>query len=398
MVFVVNATEETDAKSSYRTIIVICVVTSIFSTVVVGARLQLRRRSHSLAADDWMSFSSLLFAVTYSSLCIIRTYGLGLPLSLRPPQNLLMYTRVNFAGRPIYQVGISFFKIALLISYLRLLRGTDRWLYRLVVWATMAFVLCSHVGSALLLLLACRPIDKSWDPRIPGSCLPVGASFTAYAVLTIVSDIVVTLLPVPVLCTLNLRPAKKIGLVGSFALGLLTTLCSVLRYTQIKRIQSGDGNSTLLVVWGAIEFHTGTVVSSLPFLAPACLRCCKEDDGSKRSGHENGLRGERQGRGTGAESDGRPPYGQGRFVCAEAAPRAEDAPQSFNSNSATVEGSDTANGTCDPTLVDLSRVDGTSVAASASHDRDRGRTDHSCQAASASPIDPFDDIFAVFDA
>lgn len=45
-----------------------------------------------------------------------------------------MYTRVNFAGRPIYQVGISFFKIALLISYLCLLRGTDQRLYRLVVW------------------------------------------------------------------------------------------------------------------------------------------------------------------------------------------------------------------------------------------------------------------------
>lgn len=85
-------------------------------------------------------------------------YGLGLPLSLRPPENLIMYTRVNFAGRPIYQVGISFFKIALLISYLRLLRGTDKWLYRLVVWATMAFVLFSHAGSALVLLFSCRPV------------------------------------------------------------------------------------------------------------------------------------------------------------------------------------------------------------------------------------------------
>ncbi|KAM3565378.1 hypothetical protein ARSEF4850_001414 [Beauveria asiatica] len=181
-----------------------------------------------------------------------------------------MYTRANFAGHPIYQVGVSFFKVALLMSYLRLLPGTDKRLYRFVVWATMAFVLLSHVGSALVLLFSCRPIDKSWDPRKAGSCLPVGASFTAYAVLTIVSDVVVALLPMPVLCTLS-PPRGKIGLAGSFALGLFTTLCSVLRYTQIKRIQSGDGNSTLLVVWGVIEFHVGTVASSLPFLAPTCL-------------------------------------------------------------------------------------------------------------------------------
>lgn len=91
--------------------------------------------------------------------CAVETkYGLGLPVSLRPPQELVLYTRVNFAGRPIYQVGISFFKVALLISYLRLLRGTDKWLYRAAVWATMAFVLSSHVSSALLLVFSCRPV------------------------------------------------------------------------------------------------------------------------------------------------------------------------------------------------------------------------------------------------
>lgn len=137
------------------------------------------------------------------------------------------------------------------------------------------------------------------------------------------SDVVVTLLPIPVLCTLNLRLEKKIGLAGSFALGLFTTLCSVLRYTQIKRIQFGDGNSTLLVVWGVIEFHIGTIVSSLPFLAPACLRCCKSY-GSKRSGYESGFRSGGQGCGGGAEGGGRSVNGQGHSVRAEAAPPAED--------------------------------------------------------------------------
>ncbi|KAK8141381.1 hypothetical protein G3M48_000138, partial [Beauveria asiatica] len=103
MAFVANATAAIDAKSSYKTIIVICVIMSFLSIVVVGARLYLRRKSHCLEADNCMSFSSLLFAVAYSSLCIIRTYGLGLPLSLRLPENLIIYTRVNFAGRPIYQ-------------------------------------------------------------------------------------------------------------------------------------------------------------------------------------------------------------------------------------------------------------------------------------------------------
>lgn len=97
----------------------------------------------------------------------------------------------------------------------------------------------------------------------PGKCVPVAASFTAYAVLTIISDVVVALLPIPVLLKLNIRLERKLGLLGIFALGLFTTLCSIFRYMQIDRIQFGDKNSTMLVLWGVIEFNVG-VSSFLP--------------------------------------------------------------------------------------------------------------------------------------
>ncbi|KAM3555183.1 hypothetical protein MY1884_005717 [Beauveria asiatica] len=172
-----------------------------------------------------MALLGLVFAGVYSVLCIIRTYhktkyGLGLPLALRPPQNVVTYLEVNYAGRPIYQIGISFFKIALLIGYLRLLQGTSNKAYRGAIWCTIAFVSVSHVGSAMALLFACQPIEKS--PGRPGTCLPVDASFTVYSILTIVSDVIVAVL------------------VCAFMLGLFTTLCSVFRYAQIKRIQFGE--------------------------------------------------------------------------------------------------------------------------------------------------------------
>jgi hypothetical protein len=85
-------------------------------------------------------------------------YGLGLPLVLRPKANLIPFTRVNYAGRPIYQVGISFFKIALLISYLRLFDGTNQKLYRKIIWATIVLVFLAHLGCALALVFACQPV------------------------------------------------------------------------------------------------------------------------------------------------------------------------------------------------------------------------------------------------
>jgi hypothetical protein len=86
-------------------------------------------------------------------------YGLGLPIPDRPKENLVPYTRINFAGRPFYQLGISFFKIALLISYLRLLRGTDNKMYRSVIWLTALLVFLSHLGCTLALVFACNPVS-----------------------------------------------------------------------------------------------------------------------------------------------------------------------------------------------------------------------------------------------
>jgi hypothetical protein len=147
-----------------------------------------------------------------------------------------------------------------------------------------------------------------------GSCLAPGPSFTAYAVVTIVSDIVVAGLPIPMLLALNIQFEKKLGLMGIFALGLFTTVCSILRYLQIDRIQNGDGNTTMLILWGVIEFNVGVshsfallrpslllfsvsmrlifflqnLVSSLPFLAPMFIKKAKEYRSKQSSGSGSG--------------------------------------------------------------------------------------------------------------
>ncbi|KAL2142537.1 hypothetical protein VTI28DRAFT_1040 [Corynascus sepedonium] len=298
MGWVENATPEVNAISEWPKIVSICSVLSFFGLAIGCARLWIRYTNHGLAADDYMSALSLVFALAYSILCIVQTkYGLGLPLALRPKESLILYTRTNYAGRPIYQMGISFFKVALLISYLRLFKGTHHVIYRRVVWITMVAIVAGHIGCALTLIFACKPVHRSWNPNVEGTCLAPGPSFTAYAIVTIVSDVVVAIIPIPVLLKLKVHTGKKVGLIVIFLLGLFTTLCSIFRYQQIDRIQTGDGNSTMLIVWGVVEFNVGNMVSSLPFLAPIFLRRAKEY-ASKYSGSGNQY-------GSGGRSGGR---------------------------------------------------------------------------------------------
>lgn len=107
------------------------------------------------------------------------------------------------------------------------------------------------------MIFSCTPVKKAWKTDEPGSCLPVGATFYGLAIFTIVCDVVIIFLPIPLLLRLNIKTAQKAGVVCLFLLGLFTTICSILRLTQIHRVAFGDGNSTMLVLWGTIEFNVG---------------------------------------------------------------------------------------------------------------------------------------------
>ena len=153
-------------------------------------------------------------------------------------------------------MGVLGFKVALCIAYLRIMRTTSFPRYKATVWTVMLWCIISHLIGTLILIFQCSPVRKSWLPRTPGTCLPNGATFYGLAAITIIFDVVIFFLPIPLLISLNIANKKKVALICVFLLGLLTTICSCLRMSQISII-SKTGNSTMLVLWGVIELNTG---------------------------------------------------------------------------------------------------------------------------------------------
>lgn len=158
--------------------------------------------------------------------------------------------------------GILGFKVALCIAYLRILRRTTtNKLYKYLIWTVMVTCILGHVIGTLVLIFQCQPVQKSWLPLTNGTCLSNNTTFYALAGVTIFFDIVIFFLPIPLLLNLNMELAKKLILCGVFLLGLLTTVCSILRLVQIGAIAT-TGNSTMLVLWGVIELNVGVSITS----------------------------------------------------------------------------------------------------------------------------------------
>jgi hypothetical protein len=72
MVWVENASPQVDTQSQYPTIVIICIVLSTLSITIVSIRLWIRHRARGLGTDDYVAGLSMIFALIYSVLCIVR--------------------------------------------------------------------------------------------------------------------------------------------------------------------------------------------------------------------------------------------------------------------------------------------------------------------------------------
>ena len=96
----------------------------------------------------------------------------------------------------------------------------------------MGFV--SAFGVAVIIgdVLTCRPLSKAWDRLQPGVCENAMQSLIALSSFNMATDLIIILLPMPMVWRLQMATRKKIELTITFALGFMymppcTLLCKV---------------------------------------------------------------------------------------------------------------------------------------------------------------------------
>lgn len=90
------------------------------------------------------------------SSCVETRWGLGLSAEYFPPENEIPFSKMQYAGGPIYTLSLLGFKISLLASYLRI--GGFVKTYRLVIHAVIAACVCNQIIFTFLLSFGCNPV------------------------------------------------------------------------------------------------------------------------------------------------------------------------------------------------------------------------------------------------
>jgi hypothetical protein len=93
-------------------------------------------------------------------------------------------------------------------------------MFRWCAYGCACIVGLFYIGSMITTLTLCQPLRYSWNKTIPGSCGNLGAAEMAAAAINMVLDVVIVLLPLPIVWRLQMPTQRKLGITVTFALGL----------------------------------------------------------------------------------------------------------------------------------------------------------------------------------
>jgi hypothetical protein len=130
-------------------------------------------------------------------------------------------------------------------------------------------VIAGVFSFVLATIFQCVPVQGNWIKTLNPKCIDNTWFRWWWAGYNTATDLVIFLMPMPLLARLKLDKTRKIGVMLMFALGLFVCVTSVIRMTAlVSSVATTDPTwgSFDALTWSAIEASCGIICACLPFL------------------------------------------------------------------------------------------------------------------------------------
>ena len=141
--------------------------------------------------------------------------GLGHHMSQLTPDEVALGPKYLYALTFVYDLGISLPKYSAILFYFRVFRQKST-LFRIHIYIALGLVTAWVLFALPSTVFQCTPIRKAWLPLTPGHCLNNYQWFLGSAISSVIIDLYIMSLPIPVLWTLHTGRSRRIVLTGFF--------------------------------------------------------------------------------------------------------------------------------------------------------------------------------------
>ncbi|TLD33715.1 hypothetical protein PspLS_00016 [Pyricularia sp. CBS 133598] len=243
-----------------------------FTTIFLLLRLYCKwLKSNRLWWDDWLLILSYMLFVTAGVIFSVNVkHGMGVhvcELAVTRPQELSTIALLSLVTGAISIMATIWSKTSFALTLLRITE--DKWL-KITLWTIVAVLNVSMSISAILTIVQCNPVQKSWDIFVDGYCWR--EAFSSYSVASAIysglTDVALALLPWTVILNLQMKLTEKIGVAVAMSAGVIAGAASFVKASHIPELSRGDFSydGYPLVVWSAAEVALTIMAACIPVL------------------------------------------------------------------------------------------------------------------------------------
>jgi len=112
------------------------------------------------------------------------------------------------------------------------------------IYVFMGVMLAYYIPAVIVKIRLCNPISKFWNDDIEGSCMDQNAIIMADAIISVSSDLIVLLLPLPLTISLQMPTKKKMRVIAILGAGGLAVASSIIRL--VMTVVNAESKDTTL--------------------------------------------------------------------------------------------------------------------------------------------------------
>ncbi|KAH8844955.1 hypothetical protein MCOR01_002213 [Pyricularia oryzae] len=208
--------------------LVVSIFCMVVPTVTVIMRFMARARvarDSRFSMSDWLLIPCLvaLYGLSIANFLMVFEGGFTYDQSTIPtrfgPDTLVAFLKCMAAWPIIWNCAIFTSKLSVLLMYSMLMPVRNM---VLAVRCCAVFLALYNLSGIIAGFTICQPFSKNWDVsgQEPGHCGDVRLFYQWLSGINVFCDLLLFLLPMPVLYTLKLAPRKKIVLAALLCVGV----------------------------------------------------------------------------------------------------------------------------------------------------------------------------------
>ncbi|KAL1857639.1 hypothetical protein VTK73DRAFT_8021 [Phialemonium thermophilum] len=249
-----------------HTAIIFSVLIAVWSALRLYAK---RMRGTPLQIEDGLFYISVVafYGMIVALFLALYLGAIGYHMDQLEKKHVARLTQSVLAIQGLYGLAMCASKWSILWMLKRIFAVRS---FQLVTWAIIVVQAAWMIMTVLIGLLICRPIQKNWDPTVSGQCGNQIAGYTAVSVYNVIVDVVMCILPIPMIYNLQVKKPYKAALLGIFGIGVVTVVFSILRLVSLRSVDFNDFAFTVpdVIIWTYAETGVVLLVACSPLLRP----------------------------------------------------------------------------------------------------------------------------------